>query len=456
MRTPDTISPDTTRLTDGFWSSAALVFLVAIAVYHKALWFAPTGDDLRILSSVSQTSNPLSYFAGDWGMENTYLLTTGETDTARRTYRPLHSLGIWLGYRAFGVWAFPNQLLNLLLHAANALLLLRIIRRLGLDSVPAFLLAFLGLISLYTASPATWVSDRQTLVVGMAVLVLMDHLLGDDGRLRRTLNPWLIAGLTIVAVLFKESGLIIPVVAGAFIVLSPYEGPKKTHLSICILLVACYMALRLWLFGANAFTYHAEGFVFGNQYYINLRDLPWGVRLWARFETVAKNFVSVFLPIFNSVGRLDETGELVRRAAWWLPTTLLAIAATRRPLTAVQWLALAVVAANSAVHMQVFRFRVEYVSQMAFCIYVAASPIWQRKGTWVSLTRRPLALGCVGLLVFVTAAQVNRSIDASGIERRDEVITRRLAPVTRKYPISPRVTQQVLTLYAPSSLEITE
>jgi hypothetical protein len=447
---------DSRQWTAGFWPSAILVLLLAVTVYHRALSFAPTGDDLRILSSVSQTPNPLSYFVGDWGMEKTYRLTTGETDTARRTYRPLHSLGIWLGYHAFGVWAFPNQLLNLLLHIANALFLLRIIRRLGLESMPAFLLTVFGLISLYTASPATWVSDRQTLIVAMAVLFLIDHLLGDGGAVRETLNPWVVAGLTLVAVLFKESGLIIPLVAGAFILLTPYKGPKAKHLMICIALVAGYIALRLSLFGANAFAYHAEGFVFGNQYYINLQELPWGVRVWARVETVAKNFVCVFLPIFNSVGRLDAAGEFVRRSAWWLPTLLLAVTATRRPLTRVQWLALAVIAANSAIHVQVFRFRVEYVSQMAFCIYVAGSRIWQEGDKLALSTRRSLAFGCVGLLLFVTAAQVNRFIEASWLERREEVITQRLSPVTRKYPISPRVTQQVLTLYAPNSLEIVE
>lgn len=445
-----------TNLTDGFWASAVLVLLLATAVFHRALSFAPTGDDLRILSSVSQTSNPLKYFASDWGMQNTYRMSTGERDLARRTYRPLHSLGIWLGYRAFGVWAFPNQVLNLALHVFNTLLLLKILRRLGVESVTAFVLTILGLISLYTVSPATWVSDRQTLFVAMAVLILIDHLVGRDGTLRKSLNPWLVACLTVTAVLFKESGLVIPVVAALFVLLTSYQGPKRTHLAVFISLVAAYAALRLMLFGSHAFSYQAEGFVFGNQYYINLQDLPWQTRLWARCETVAKNFVSVFLPVFNSFGRLDATGELLHRAAWWLPTLVLAVAATRRPLTNVQWFALAVIAVNSAIHVQVFRFRVEYVAQMAFCIYVAASPIWLQSERAISVSRRHLALGCVGVLVFVSAVQVNRYINATGAERRTEVIEQRLSFVIRKYPISPRVTQQVLARYAPTPPQISE
>ena len=88
-------------------------------------------DDLRILSSVSQTRDPLSYFATDWGMQNTYWLTDGRIDTKRRTYRPLHSISIWLGYRMFGVTAYPNQLINLILHVLNCLLLLEVLYRLG-------------------------------------------------------------------------------------------------------------------------------------------------------------------------------------------------------------------------------------------------------------------------------------------------------------------------------------
>jgi hypothetical protein len=443
--------PDSANLTNRYSASVFLVLLLAAAVYQKAMWYLPTGDDLRILSSVSQTRNPLSYFATDWGMQNTYLLDNGQRDTARRTYRPLHSISIWLGYRAFGVWASPNQFINLLLHVVNVLLLLRILRRLGLDTFTAFLLATLGLISLYTASPATWVSDRQTLIVGMAALLLIGHIVGSDGELRSNLNPWLIGCLTVIAVLFKESGLIIPLVAGVFIAFAPYKGPRRAHLVVCILLVASYAALRLFLFGTNSFSYASDGFVFGNRHYSILRDLPWKIGLWARFETVAKNFSCVFLPIFDPLGRIDSVRELITNILWWLPTAALSVIATRRPIARVQWLALAVIAINSAVHVQVFRYRVEYVSQMAFCLYVASSPIWREGQAKVaSIARRKLAVACCGLLAFVTVSQVNRYVQAGWSERRDEVINQRLTTVVAKYPISASIVEQVLARYAPT------
>lgn len=308
-------------------------------------------------------------------MENTYRLAGGRIDVKRRTYRPLHSISIWLGYRIFGVSAYPNQLANLILHLLNCLLLLNLLRRLKLDVFVALLIATLGLISLYTASPAIWVSDRQTLVVALAVLVLLSHVIGAKGQIRTSLNPLLVTVLTMVAVFFKESGLIIPLVAGAFIIFTSYTGARWRHLAVCALLVTSYVCLRVFLFRTNAFAYTSEGFVFGNHPYAVLSDLPWQIGLWARFENVSKNFLCVFFPIFNPFGRIDSLDELIRNILWWLPTAVLTVCAWRRPLAKAQWLALTVIALNSALHVQVFRYRVEYIPQLAFCLYVAASPI---------------------------------------------------------------------------------
>jgi hypothetical protein len=434
--------------SDRYWATAFVLLLLTLAVYQKALWFVPSsGDDLRILSSVSQTRNPLSYFATDWGMENTYRLGNGQIDSKRRSYRPLHSISIWLSYRIFGVSAFPNQLINLILHFVNGLLFLRILFRFGLDGFRAFLLTALAQVSLFTVSSAVWVSDRQTLVLGLVVVLLLDNVVDATGQLRTVLNPWLVTGLTLAGVFFQEGGLIVPLVAAAFIVLTPYIGPRWRHLAVCALLVASYFGLRVLLFGSNAFAYASEGYVFGNHPYTLFSDLSWYVGLWARFENVAKNFLCVFLPIFNSVGRLDSLNELIKNVFWWVPSLALAVYATRRPITKVQWLALAVIASNAALHMQVFRYRIGYVSQFAFCLYVAASPIWQTNRDGL-LHRRQLAGFCCGLLALVSISQVNHYVHANWIERQDEMTKQRLATVLRNYPISPYIVQQVLARYA--------
>jgi hypothetical protein len=447
--------PLSSERNDRYWSAAAFVLLLlSVAVYQKALWFVPgSADDLRILSSVSHTADPISYFGTDWGMKSTYRLADGQIDNRRRSYRPLHSILIWLGYRAFGVWAYPNQLLNLILHTLNILLVLRVIRRFGLEVVPAFLLAAIGLLSLYTASPAIWVSDRQTLVVALAAILLIDHVVDENGRLRNSLNPWLVVGLTLVAVSFKESGLLIPIMAAVFVTIAPYTGPRWRHFAVCALLAVCYLGLRVALFGSNAFAYTAEGFVFGNHPYATLSDLSWQIGLWARFENTAKNFLSVFLPIFDPFGRIDSPTELFRSLRWWLPTAVLTIIATRRSITRVQWFALAIVAINSVLHVQVFRYRIEYVPQVAFCLYVAASPLWQASGDTLDGLRRQQLIGitCCCILVLVGTVQVNWYVHSNWLEREDEVTKRRLATVCHLYPISGLIVTQVLERYAPTA-----
>jgi hypothetical protein len=439
---------------DRYLAGAFFLLLLTVAVYQKALWFVPaSGDDLRILSSVSQTRNPLTYFAGDWGMQNTYRLSDGRIDTKRRTYRPLHSVSIWLGYRTFGISAYPNQLINLILHFLSCLLLLRVLYRLGVDIFVALLLVTMGLVSLYTASPAIWVSDRQTLVVALAILLLINHVVHTTGQLRTSLNPWFVTGLTLVALSFKESGLIVPLAAGVFIMLTPYTGPRWRHLAVCALLVTSYAGLRLLLFRSNAFAYASEGFVFGDHPYTLLSDLPWRIGLWARFENTTKNFLCVFLPIFDPSGRIDSFGELIRNFFWWFPTAVLAMSATRRPITKVQLLALAVIALNSALHLQVFRYRVEYISQLVFCLYVAVSPIWWEKpDKRHAVSRRRLAGICCGFMALVSIVQVNHYVHSNWIERQDEMTKRRLATILQKYPISGLVTEQVLTRYAPRTI----
>ncbi len=167
---------------------------------------------------------------------------------------------------------------------------------------------------------------------------------------------------------------------------------------------------------------------------------------------MTKNFLCVFLPIFDPYGRIDSLGALLRSALWWLPTAVLAVSATRRPVTKVQLLALAVIALNSALHIQVFRYRVEYISQLAFCLYLAASPIWwARPDKAYGVDRRRLAGVCCGLIALVSISQVNHYIHSNWIERQDEMTKRRLTTILHNYPISDRIVEQVLTRYAPTA-----
>lgn len=112
--------------------ATGLLLLLCVAMFSVALSFVPAkGDDLILLSSVANRKNPFSYFVGGWGLGN-------------NAYRPLHSIFLWLIYRAFGISALPNQLINIALHFVSILLLFRIIQRFQPDRVVSFLLASLS------------------------------------------------------------------------------------------------------------------------------------------------------------------------------------------------------------------------------------------------------------------------------------------------------------------------
>jgi hypothetical protein len=428
-----------------------LLLLLEIAVFQKAYWFVPAdGDDLRILSSVSQSSNPLSYFVQDWGMAATYRLASGELDLTRQSYRPLHSISIWVGYQLFGVWAKPNQLLNLMLHFANVILLLRILSRIRPnDPRLVFLLSALALVSMYTASPAIWVSDRETLIVAFSMLLFTDHLVSSAGEISPVLNLWLLSSLTLLAVLAKESGIVIPLVAAMRIWLLPYAGPRWRHFLVSISLVAAYIGWRFFLFGWRANSYAAEGYVFGTTFYADLATLPPAMHVWALFENILKNCAAVFLPIFNWGGGIQAPRDLLWGLLYWLPTLLLALAATRRSLTPIQRLALMVIVANALVHAQVFRYRIHYLSELAFCLFIAASPLMEPAKSWMTrFGRIRLLVGCAGLALLANTWQVNQYVHRTWIDKFEELTERHLSTITAKYPtISPDIVNQVLRLY---------
>jgi hypothetical protein len=431
-------------------AAAFFIVLLTLAVYEKALWFVPDADDLRILSSVSQTSNPLSYFTSDWGMAGTYRAANGAIDTARHSYRAMHSVSIWLMYRMHGVAAFPNQLINFCLHLINGLLLYRVLRRVCADEYPAFLLAVLGVISVYTESPTVWVSNRPMLVVALCTLLLLRHVVDCTGECATTLNPWIVTGLTVLALSFEESGLVLPLIAGAYVLMPGYKGARWWHLAWFAGLLLAYLGWRVILFGPNASAYISEGFVFGTRPYNSFAELSHGAALWARCENVLKDTFAVFIPIVDPMGRVISKRELVLSVAWWLPTLALTGAVLRSRLTKVQWFALAIIVLNAGLHLQVFRYRVLYVAQLAFCLFVAASRLWiedeEERDKW--LTKRRFAEVCCALIAIKSVSMVNHDVQANWNLRHDELVIHRLADITRKYPIAPAIVEETLTRYS--------
>ncbi len=334
---------------------------IGYAFYNIALRFVPVDfDDLVLLSSVKNVGNPLSFFTGDWGFGN-------------YGYRPLHSLSLWLSYKIFGVSSGPAQLINILLHIAVILLLYALLLRLLSEKhwAVAFVLSCLGLISLYTISPPTWVSDRPSLFVAFFLLILLNYL----ARLYEGQRPklWVLGLLSVLALLSKESGLILPLVCIYYLVSEGGLKNQRGSLAALAAILAAYSLLRFVIFGSNAATYTESGYLLGMNYYANLGELQGATRLAAYLENVIKNILAIFLPIFDGQGKLSLIGTKMNSLIVVGCTVLLWALAAGRRLTRFQKIGLVIILVNGLIHFQLFRYRTLYLAMLGFLIFVAAS-----------------------------------------------------------------------------------
>ena len=342
-------------------ASLALIF-IGYAFYNPALRFVPVDfDDLVLLSSVKKIGNPLEFFTRDWGFGN-------------YGYRPLHSISLWFGYKLFGVSAGPNQLVNVLLHIFVILLLYTLLARLQQNRLLAFLFSCLSLVSFYTLSPATWVSDRPTLLVAFFLLIALNYLC----RLPQERQPslLLLGGLSTLALLSKESGLLVPLAIIFFLMVAAQKSAGRTRTFLFLLaLITIYFLFRFFLFGSQAGTYEESGYLFGFRYYSNSGVLSGEEAILARVDNVVKNMIAIFLPIFDGQGKLSPIGSWSNTVILLSTTLLLIILSTGRKLSAWQKIGLAIILLNALVHFQVFRYRTLYLAQIGLSIFLAASPL---------------------------------------------------------------------------------
>lgn len=368
--------------------AVCLLLFLSFSMFSMTLRLIPAqSDDLTLLSSVAQTKNPLAYLVGDWGLGN-------------NAYRPLHSILLWFSYKAFGINALPNQLFSIILHFSAILLLFRLILKITSDWILSFLLASLSLVSIYTFSSVIWVSDRPTLFVAIFFLLLLNHIYFRCKSQAKLNVPYIVL-LSILALMSKESGLIVPIFAIVIgIHMTSTLKFKFKMIIVLILIILAYFLLRFLLFGENPISYSESGYLFGMKYYSNSNELPMIQKLIAFGDNIFKNLLTTFFPIFGIEGEI-ETGfvnsliSLLFRTPIILFTIGVFTLAVRRKLSLLQKYALAIIFLNSVIHYSVFRYRTQYLSQMAFCLFVAASPALMKN------PNRKIAIKITAILLLV-------------------------------------------------------
>lgn len=351
----------------------ALLLLLGVALYGASLWFPLTnGDDLSYLNAVATVDNPLRYFVGGHGVDNDF-------------YRPLTPVTLWLTYQAFGVWSLPHQLINLLIHFANVFLLYRIVQRIQPDKSLALLLAAVFMVSKYTWGSATFVADRPMVLTGLFVLLFLNYLCQRDwpdlGGRAAPLRISAVIGFSVLALMSKESGIVVPAVAVLYAFFpgrwTPAALRPRLHLAIVAMsLIVFYIGFRVVIFGPNFASYTQDGYMFlGAVRYQHSHDLAPLLQAVNYAENIVKNGIAPLFPIFAEGGALVSQRGLFAHAPVIGATALLFGLALSRGLSRVQSIALMVILANAVAHFALFRFRLHYLSHAAFCIFVAGSPL---------------------------------------------------------------------------------
>jgi hypothetical protein len=433
----------TTAGRGGLLIAIALLFALALAMFHSALDFVPgTADDLELLNSVVHTTQPLKYFVGDFGMAPYETGNYGQ-------YRPLHPASLWIVYKVFGLRAFPNQLINFLLHFLNATLVLIVIWRVQKDPILGFMGASLFLVSVHTMSPAIWVSDRPNLQVGLALLLLFHHVVRvreTGGRLR---TPYVFL-LCLFALLSKESGLIVPVMA---VVVSMRAAGRTLwqrlrSSTIWAALIVAYLVGRITMFGTNAFSYSTLGYLFGVWPYSLGSALPGHLRQLSMVDNVVKNMVEVFLPIFNEGGGFTFKFDTARVAfgvgLGALAMVFLLAQILRKKLLPLQIDCLWAILFNAVIHNAIFRYRDLYVAQIAMCIFIACSPLLEQP------RRRAIALAAACLLLVVSVIRVDDYVQGNYLLRYNELNGHHLERVLKTFHgrrVDPELARQLVAKY---------
>jgi tetratricopeptide (TPR) repeat protein len=172
--------------------------LAAFLIYWPALNGAFIWDDWQNI-----VTNPLIRANG--GILNFWLGREGVYD-----YYPLTWTTWWLEWRAWRRETMGYHVLNVLLHAAAAAMLWRLLVRLRVPG--AFVAACLFLVHPVNVESVAWITERKnTLSMPLMLAALALYLDADEGRGRRALY-WGAVGVFLLALLAKPAVVMLPAV----------------------------------------------------------------------------------------------------------------------------------------------------------------------------------------------------------------------------------------------------
>ncbi len=173
------------------------------------------------------------------------------------TYRPVVSATYFLDVAAFGRSPFASRLLNLLLHAANVLLLFDLLRRLFRLRRIALLAAALFAVHPVVTEAVNCAGFREDL---LALVFMLFALHGLASWIRKPARIWCLgfaASCWLLGLLSKESAAVLPLLAG-LLLLSQLPRPRVSAKMLALGAIPFLFAAIVFLFLYLAFSYPAS------------------------------------------------------------------------------------------------------------------------------------------------------------------------------------------------------
>lgn len=440
-------------------TAAAVVLLLALtaASYAGALRVGFVADDyfaIVLNRHVSEGGGLLRLFATDYweGTED----EAGKLETTPsahrrildRLYRPVVLLTFALTARLAGLDATWFHLINLVLHAAVAVVLFGLAGRLGLSPGGALAAAALFAVHPLHSEAVIWIVGRAELLAALSVLgVLSWHLRPADAPAGRRYGWLAPAAVFAVGLFSKEHVIVLPALVlvaelardrGA----GPRPGGRPLYAAYAVV-VAGYLAARFAALGGRLVTDPRDIALIDNvlahvdtgprlltALTVALRYL--GLWLWPRSLSMDYGYNAV--PVVTSplapavLAGLLAWGALLGLGAWsWVrgPRRIaLAVALTVLAFLPVSNL---VVPIGTAMGERLF-----YLPSAGLCLL--AGEAWMRAGRLTAgrLPGRALAAARIALLVLVVTGLAARTVARTGDWADTERLLRRSAPASAR------------------------
>jgi tetratricopeptide (TPR) repeat protein len=271
---------------------AAVIVLVTLAFYLPAVDAGFVWDDEHFL-----TANPLVK-AGD-GLRRFWFTTEAED------YFPLTSTSLWLEWRLWDKHPTGYHVVNMLLHAASAVLVWRVLKRLNVPG--AWLAGLIFGVHPVNAASVAWIAERKNaLALPLYLLSLLLYLwFENSGRARAYVGS---LALFLLALLSKTSVVMLPLVLLGCAGWQRSRVTRKDALRALpfFALAGALAAVELWFHSHHVLTHVAarpEGFFsraaaagWAVCFYLYKAVLPWNLAMVYPRWNVDPRAVTAWLP----------------------------------------------------------------------------------------------------------------------------------------------------------------